>query len=360
MKGLITRFRWKGFLAVLGILVALFLLFAIFGNFPDKYTYGSDPGIAKVNTTSSNYLKYGQAATAAQAPAVPGNYTAMDDASYEGVGYDRDAVKMEFSEEIGDPGVPYDRKIIKEGSAYVETKDFDHSMSVIDQMIAQSGGFTEKKNIRGNSYNADDLRFATIVFRVPAQHFESIMENMGTVGVVTYSNTSGTDITDQYIDSETRLRNLKVQEDTLLDILARAEKLEDVITLEARISDVRYQIETIENQLKNYDRLVQYSRITVELAEVVEPTQKTPVARTLGARMSTAFRSAIDSFVDELENFVVWLVYNWILLSVIIVVTVLIVVILKARKKRKKSITPAVTEAEGQDREKLQDSGNQQ
>jgi hypothetical protein len=226
-------------------------------------------------------------------------------------------------------------------------------------MIAQFGGFTEKKNVRGSSYYANDLRYATIVFRVPAQHFETVMENMGTIGVVTQSNTNGTDITDQYIDSETRLRNLKVQEETLLDILSKAEKLEDVISLEARIYEVRYEIETIENRLKNYDRLVQYSRITIDLAEVVETTQKPPVARTLGDRIATAFSAAIDTFVDNLENFMVWLVYNWILLAVILVLVIVFVIVLKARRNRKKSAAPVTIEPE-LDQDSSQDPGNNQ
>jgi len=257
-------------------------------------------------------------------------------AGYGGIGFDQNKVNMTFSEAItSEEALPKDRKIIREGSAYIETRDFAQSMASIDRMISQSGGFIEQKNIRGSSYSANDLRRATIVFRVPSHQFETVMDSMGNVGAVIQSSTSGTDITDQYIDYETRLRNLKMQEETLLDILSRAEKLEDVITLESRISEVRYEIESIENKLKNYDRLVQYSRITVELEEVVEITPVTPVARTLGDRLGHAFRTAIESFVDELENFLVWLVYNWILLLLILVLALVVILIVKRRKRKK-------------------------
>lgn len=175
------------------------------------------------------------------------------------------------------------------------------------------------------------------------------MEQMGTVGVVTRSSASGTDITDEYIDYEARLRNLKAQEETLLEILSKAEKLEDVITLESRISEVRYDIETIENKLKNYDRLVQYSRITVQLDEVVEPTRAVPVARTLGDRMYTAFQSAIDSFTDGIENFLVWVVYNWILLTAILIIIILLVIVIKVMRRRKKAAVTVNVESEGTD-----------
>lgn len=335
--------------------MVLFLLFTIFGQIPD---YNLNESSMKAVPAEAGNPKHYALTVPQQAPSAVG-YEATDSVSYEGVGYDRDQVQFTFSEELGESALPVDRKIIKEGSAYIETKDFDHSIAIIDQMIGQSGGFTERKSIRGNSYNASDLRYATIVFRVPSQQFEAIMENMGTIGLVINSNSNGTDITDQYIDSETRLRNLKVQEETLLDILSRAEKLEDVITLEARISEVRYEIETIKNQLKNYDRLVQYSRISIDLAEVVETTKKTPVARTLGDRVATAFSASIDSFVDHFENFMVWLVYNWILLAVILVLFIDFIIVLRHRKKRKKNVISVTVETQ-HDKDNSQDSESNQ
>ena len=329
------RFRfkscWKGLAAVLSIVLVLFILFAAFGRVPD-YALDAPQGVVPVRAGNAGAyaLKYG-AQTQNSAPAFE-----KDVAGYGGIGFDQNKVNMTFSEAItSEEALPKDRKIIREGSAYIETRDFAQSMASIDRMISQSGGFIEQKNIRGSSYSANDLRRATIVFRVPSHQFETVMDSMGNVGAVIQSSTSGTDITDQYIDYETRLRNLKMQEETLLDILSRAEKLEDVITLESRISEVRYEIESIENKLKNYDRLVQYSRITVELEEVVEITPAAPVARTLGDRLGHAFRTAIESFVDELENFLVWLVYNWILLLLILVLALVVILIVKRRKRKK-------------------------
>lgn len=317
----------------MSVFAVLFLVFAIFGTTKDFNGY--ETAVPEIKRVSSGAAK-NQALTFSE-----------ELSKSEGLGYGKDAVITRFSHSIpADEAPSSDRKIIKEGSAYIETTDFERSMAAIDDMIAQYGGFAEKKELRGSSLNANDLRNATIVFRVPSQNFETVMNQMGNVGVVVQSSTSGTDITDEYIDYETRIRNLKVQEETLLDILSKAEKLEDVITLESRISEVRYEIETIENRLKNYDRLVQYSRITVELSEVVETTRATPVARTLGARMNTAFRSSIDSFVDGLENFAVWLAYNWILLTVVFLLVVMAIAFIKARKRRRKNRITASANAE--------------
>lgn len=337
------KFRWKGLLAVLCVAAALVLLFTILGRTTgDSVVPGNmaKPELEKVDTVQSRSYAL----------------TISEDSSAEsgesesaGLGNFKQ-VTTTFSETIADDTPSQtDRKIIQEGSVYIETEDFDKSMSALDLMVSQYGGFTEKKDITGSSYYYDSLKHATVVIRIPSQNFETVMEQMGTVGVVTRSSASGTDITDEYIDYEARLRNLKAQEETLLEILSKAEKLEDVITLESRISEVRYDIETIENKLKNYDRLVQYSRITVQLDEVVEPTRAVPVARTLGDRMYTAFQSAIDSFTDGIENFLVWVVYNWILLTAILIIIILLVIVIKVMRRRKKAAVTVNVESEGTD-----------
>lgn len=242
----------------------------------------------------------------------------------------------------GPGALPAERKIIKDGNARIETKEFDKSLAAVDSLIAQTGGFAEARNISGNSMNKSSMRYATIVFRVPAKDFEFIMQSMTSVGTVITSNTSGTDITEQYVDLETRVKNLKIQEQTLQSLMAKAEKIEDVITLESRMSELRYEIESIENQLKNYDRLVQYSRISISLNEVVEVTQIKPVARTLGERAGEAFNDAIDTFVTGLEDFTLWIVANWIGLVCILVLTLAVWIVLRRvfRKKAEKPMEP--------------------
>ena len=105
---------------------------------------------------------------------------------------------------------------------------------------------------------------------------------MGSIGTVLESNSKGTDITDQYVDYETRVRTPKFKEETLLELMEKSTKLEDVITLEKRdFFEVRYEIESIENTLRNYDRLLAFSRINIYIQEVDDATESDPVAGTL-------------------------------------------------------------------------------
>ena len=339
----------KGFKAFIGIALVMVLLFTLFGRSRDDSnsndnaaSYGRGASTTSSQGTYENQSKSkGSYVVSSPVSAAP-EMMPMPPVEYDGgaglAGTSKDlSVSVAFAEQQENGVLPADRKIINEGSAQIETKDFDYSISTIDQIIAQSGGFTETHNVQGSSINTANLRYATIVFRVPADKFNEIMSNMSAIGTVIQSNTNGTDITDQYVDSETRLKTLKVQEQTLLDIMAKAEKLEDVITLESRISDVQYQIESIENQLKNYDRLVQYSRISVNINEVVEVTEIKPVPRTLGDKIAEAFNNAIQAFTDGLENFALWLVANWILFAFFLVLLVLFIIVRLIYKSRKKN-----------------------
>ncbi len=231
-------------------------------------------------------------------------------------------------------GIMDQRKIIMEGDVSIETKDFDESIEALDQLIEDYEGFAESRTVRGRSPNSRALRHAIYTIRVPSDKFEIVMQDMGSIGTVLESNSRGTDITDRYVDHETRIRALKVQEETLLDILEKSTKLEDVITLESRIAEVRYEIESIENTLRNYDRLLAYSRIDIHIQEVDDATESAPVARTLGDKISGAFNQSIKDFRLALEDLIVWFAGSWIALIFYgIVIFIGVKIIMNARRK---------------------------
>lgn len=239
-----------------------------------------------------------------------------------------------YKEKASSENIVSQRKIIMNGNVTLETMKFDESVNAMDQLIKDFGGFAETRNIKGKSLDSRALRNAYYVIRVPAESFETVLKSMGNIGTVIESSSEGTDITDQYYDAETRIKTLKVQEDTLLDIMSKSTKLEDVITLEQRISEVRYEIESLENKIKNYDRLVAFSRITVHIQEVDDRTGTKPEPVTLSERASRSFIQSIDNFRRGFENFIVWLLYSWINIILFLIAVWIVVIIIKKRKKR--------------------------
>ena len=248
--------------------------------------------------------------------------------------------ESDYKEKVSADNIMSQRKIIMEGDVSLETLDFDDSINAMDQLIKDFGGFAEARNVKGKSRDSRSLRYASYIIRVPAESFELVLKSMGGIGTVLESSSNGTDITDRYYDAQTRIRTLKVQEETLLDILAKSTNLEDVIMLESRLAEVRYEIESLENTIKNYDRLLSFSRINVFIQEVDDKTETKPEPETLGERISRTFAQSVDNFKRGFENFLVWLVYSWInIILSLIVLGIAIIVVKKGKKRlRKKSV----------------------
>ena len=121
-------------------------------------------------------------------------------------------------------------------------------------------------------------------------------------------STDVADVTESYTDTEARLKTLRLQEERLLEILSKATELSDVLELESRLSDVRYQIESYEATLRNYDSRVSYSTLHITLQEVVEYSIINDPPQTLGQRLSDGFKDSMRMVKNSAENALVWLV----------------------------------------------------
>lgn len=228
------------------------------------------------------------------------------------------------------------RKIIRDGRVEMETLEFEATVNGLYQMVAEKGGFVESQTIQGGRYNYSSLRRAQIVIRIPAETFDPVMNAMESLGTVVQKDSSGTDITDQYADTESRVRNLKVQETRILELIAKAEKLEEIVTLEARLSDLRYQIESYENALKNFDRLLTFSRISLNIDEVQRVTDVKPVPKTLGERISQAFDHAWTGLVEGAQDFAVWVVESMFALLFLLILLFIVLQVIRASRRRKR------------------------
>ncbi len=248
------------------------------------------------------------------------------------------------------------RKIIKEGIAQIEALEYEKAVNGLYDLVTRLGGFVESQTLEGSRYYQSSLRTANVTIRVPAEKFDEAMYSLSSLGSVIRQNSSGTDITDSYADTESRVRNLKVQETRILELIAKAEKLEEIVTLESRLSDLRYQIESLENSLKNYDRLLAYSRISLTIMEVLRESEVKPMPKTLGERIVQAFDDAWTGLKENSQDFLVWLVANMFGL-IFLAVIVLIMWHLFRRANRKRREAGRKLRNESEEKLKLQDGG---
>lgn len=239
-------------------------------------------------------------------------------------------------------------KIIYTGYIYMQTTDFDTAISQLEKVVANFGGFVQDSSVQGNARTQSDGttviqdRWAHYVLRIPSASFDEFMTRADGIGNVTSSSRSAQNVTSQYTDYEARLSSLEIQEDRLLDMLKQSGDLESLITLEARLSEVRYEIESIQRNLRNLDQKLAYSTVELELREVEKYTPKVTVTRTFGEKLADAFSDGWKGFVDAAEDFVLFVAES--LLTLIFLAAVVVVVIVLIRKyRRKKTAKTAVT-----------------
>lgn len=236
-----------------------------------------------------------------------------------------------------------DRKIIKNGSIELETLEFDKGVESISALVDELGGYIEFSDVSGNSLRyrgSYNQRSASFTARIPANQLSNATHQLGELFNVLSKSENVSDITDTYYDTEGRLKSLRVQEERLLELLSKAEKLEDLITLEQALAEVRYQIESLTTQLTRFDSLVSYSTLTIYLNEVAETTSVKTQPRTLGEKVAEAFTGSLQGIANIAEFLLltavsvgpVLLVYG----GVVALLALAILQIAKARNNRKK------------------------
>ena len=131
----------------------------------------------------------------------------------------------------------------------------------------------------------------------------------------------------------------------LLDMLAKSEDVETLIALEQRLSDVRYEIESIERNLRNYDMQIKYSTVNLDLREVEVYTPTVPVRRTFGQKLADSLSDGWNGFTRGIQNVILGLASALPALILLAVITAAVIVCIKkpaksARRKKPRRIPP--------------------
>ena len=204
------------------------------------------------------------------------------------------------------------------------------------------GGFVESSNVTGDTqYNADGTtsivnRWAYYTVRIPCEQFETFLHETEGFGNVTSTSRDAQNVTSAYTDYEARLSSLNTQEERLLDMLSKSEDVETLIALEQRLSDVRYEIESIERSLRNYDMQIKYSTVDLDLREVEVYTPTVPVRRTFSQKLSDSLSDGWTGFTRGVQNVILGLASALPALVLLAVIVIVVIVLVKtARKKRR-------------------------
>lgn len=232
------------------------------------------------------------------------------------------------------------RKLIRDGSAQVQTKEFDKFVTELEKTVKALGGYTESSDIQNNSYSDYSNRFADFTVRVPAEKFDEFFEKVGSLATLTNKTSSVRDITADYIDVESRIKALETEQKSLLSILERATKISDIIEVQSRLTDVNAQLDSYKSKLRSFDNLVAYSTIVLNVQEV-ERVREEITKPTFFQEIKIGLSDSFYSIGQGIKNFAISFISNlpYIIIWAIIGVVVIVIVkkIIKKRKAKKQS-----------------------
>ncbi|WMJ24118.1 DUF4349 domain-containing protein [Paludicola sp. MB14-C6] len=235
------------------------------------------------------------------------------------------------------------RKLIRNVSLTIQTKEFDKLNTAISQKIYQSSGYVESSEVFGNSKLSNSSRNCNMVIRIPKTKLDEFISTISGLGTVISKQETTQDITLNYIDVDSHKKALQVEQDRLLALLEKANKLEDIIALEQRLSQVRYEIQTYESQLRTYDNQVDYSTVQLSINEVERVTQKDD--GTMWSKIATGFSNNLHKIGYGLEAFFIWLLSNIIFIILFAGVVTLAILWIKRIVKKRKHLPAASEEA---------------
>ena len=232
-------------------------------------------------------------------------------------------------------------KIIYTVNADIETLDYDNTIRMVYELLAFNGAFIESSHVGGKNleqtfFGVQSLRHARFSMRVPRDRLNALTAGLDDLGNVTSLRSDAQNITAQFTDTQSRLNSLRTQEERLLDMLGRAENVEEMLTIEDRLAGVRYHIELHTSSLRNWQNQVDYSTVNLFIVEVevyteVEEEEEEEPEPTYWQQIGTGIATRAKGVAGFFTALFKWVAINLPVLGVIAVIAA--VAVFFSRKK---------------------------
>jgi hypothetical protein len=199
------------------------------------------------------------------------------------------------------------QKLIFTGQVNFETLNFEKTRTNLCDYISSIGGYQQNSSIKGGGIGYEGVKSAEYVFRIPKTNYIQAFTDLRKFGTVVFEQSSGEDVTDQYFDTEARLKSLKIQYERLEALLQKAVKMEDILKIEKELQTTLYDIENYTGTLKKWDSLVEYSTLKVNINEVEQIKPTIPKEKDgFFSRIAFGFKNSVIELWEFLQNFIVF------------------------------------------------------
>ena len=236
-------------------------------------------------------------------------------------------------------------KLIRRANLTVQTTEFERAVATLEDLVIRLGGYYEDAEERsGSYYNQNSNRSANYTIRIPTAKYDAFMEQVDGVGYLARKNESSEDVGEVYHDIESRLKTQRTKQERLLELLNKANSMEDIIALENALTDVEYYIEQYTSDLNRYDGLVNFATIRLTLDEMTRIADEPGEKAGIFTRMKAGVVSSANGLVDGVQDVLIWVSYNLFGLLVFAAATVAGVVYGRKYIKAKRCVNKQKTE----------------
>ena len=242
-----------------------------------------------------------------------------------------------------------ERIVIKNAELSIIVNDPAESLDKISRMAEGMGGFVVSAQVyREKLSDGQEVLRASATIRVPAERLTEALEQIRAESSkpVLYENIDSQDVTREYTDLQSRLRNLEAAETQLQEIMLEARKTEDVLSVYYQLTQVREQIEVTKGQIQYYEQSAALSSITVQFVPDAAVQPLTIAGWEPGGVAKDALQSLING-LKSLANIGIWAALYALpmLLVVFAPVVVVIYAIRRLRRRGKAKAAPPVEPA---------------
>lgn len=201
------------------------------------------------------------------------------------------------------------RKVIKSAYINMEVSNYETSRKKLGHVLVNYKSYIVSENLQ----NTTEVMTNNITIKVPAALFDELIAELSKLAKrIDYQNIDSQDITEEYIDIETRMKNMKKVEQTYLRILRRTKTIDDILKIENKLGEIRTEIETLEGRMKYIKHEVEYSTINLTLYQKVDyiyqPDDTPSFFQRFVKALDRGWKNTVTFFLFLLRLWPVWLI----------------------------------------------------
>nr|WP_301539618.1 DUF4349 domain-containing protein [Paenibacillus sp. NEAU-GSW1] len=228
----------------------------------------------------------------------------------------------------------FNQKLIYKANLTMEVSQYEKSVSELRNAIHQSGGYI----LQFQDGQYENEKGATYTIKVPSASFMSFIDRIDGIEHTRFERQLGaTDVTEEYVDLESRLKAKQVVEERLLGFMDKAERADDLVKFSQQLAEVQEEIEQLKGRIRYLDRNVAYSTIELRIYQPSETTAHDEQDKNLGERMALALSGSMDAVSVALQAILVFVVGALPVLAVLAIIGIPVYFLLKRRSPKAQS-----------------------